>query len=84
MQETLLGSKLQVEQKMVVGSQARILYAVAARAHEDCDRHFNECGCFGELSAPMNLGRRHHDVSGQDYLLIETSKHLCMDHKFTG
>ena len=57
---------------LVVGSQARILYA-------DCEgrtkiaRAFNEAIGNGEISAPIVLGRDHHDVSGTDSPYRETS-----------
>ena len=58
--------------KLVVGSQARILYA-------DCEGRtkialaFNEAIRKGEISAPIVLGRDHHDVSGTDSPFRETS-----------
>ena len=58
--------------KLVVGSQARILYA-------DCEGRtkialaFNEAIAKGEISAPIVLGRDHHDVSGTDSPFRETS-----------
>ena len=57
---------------LVVGSQARILYA-------DCEGRtkialaFNEAIRSGEISAPIVLGRDHHDVSGTDSPFRETS-----------
>ena len=57
---------------LVVGSQARILYA-------DCEGRmkialaFNEAIRKGEISAPIVLGRDHHDVSGTDSPYRETS-----------
>ena len=57
---------------LVVGSQARILYA-------DCEGRtkialaFNEAIKKGEISAPIVLGRDHHDVSGTDSPYRETS-----------
>lgn len=57
---------------LVVGSQARILYA-------DCEGRtkialaFNEAIRKGEISAPVVLGRDHHDVSGTDSPYRETS-----------
>lgn len=57
---------------LVVGSQARILYA-------DCEGRtkialaFNEAIRKGEISAPIVLGRDHHDVSGTDSPFRETS-----------
>ena len=58
--------------KLVVGSQARILYA-------DCEGRtkiaaaFNQAVKEGKLSAPVVLGRDHHDVSGTDSPFRETS-----------
>ncbi len=58
--------------QMVVGSQARILYA-------DCEgrtkiaQAFNRAIADGRLSAPVVLGRDHHDVSGTDSPYRETS-----------
>lgn len=57
---------------LVVGSQARILYA-------DCEGRtkialaFNRAIADGRLSAPVVLGRDHHDVSGTDSPYRETS-----------
>ena len=60
------------QNKLVVGSQARILYA-------DCDGRtqiataFNEGIRQGKLKGPVVLGRDHHDVSGTDSPYRETS-----------
>jgi urocanate hydratase len=60
------------ENHLVVGSQARILYA-------DCEgrtkiaAEFNKAVRDGRLSAPVVLGRDHHDVSGTDSPFRETS-----------
>ena len=57
---------------LVVGSQARILYA-------DCEGRtkialaFNEAIRKGEITAPIVIGRDHHDVSGTDSPFRETS-----------
>lgn len=57
---------------LVVGSQARILYA-------DCEGRtkialaFNEAIRKGEITGPIVLGRDHHDVSGTDSPFRETS-----------
>ena len=57
---------------LVVGSQARILYA-------DCEgrtkiaAEFNRAIADGRLTAPVVLGRDHHDVSGTDSPFRETS-----------
>ncbi len=60
------------ENKMVVGSQARILYA-DAQGRIEIARAFNKAVASGELSAPVILGRDHHDVSGTDSPYRETS-----------
>jgi len=60
------------QNKLVVGSQARILYA-------DCDGRtliaaaFNEAIRQDRLKGPVVLGRDHHDVSGTDSPYRETS-----------
>ena len=60
------------QNKLVVGSQARILYA-------DCEGRtkiaaaFNKAIREGNISAPVILGRDHHDVSGTDSPYRETS-----------
>jgi urocanate hydratase len=65
----ILGAK---DNKLVVGSQARILYA-------DCEgrikiaQAFNKAVREGKLTAPVVLGRDHHDVSGTDSPFRETS-----------
>jgi len=58
--------------KLVVGSQARILYADAEGRAKIAEK-FNEAVKNGELSAPVILGRDHHDVSGTDSPFRETS-----------
>ncbi len=66
---------------LVVGSQARILYA-------DCEGRtkiaeaFNRAIRRGEISAPVVLGRDHHDVSGTDSPYRETSN-IYDGSKFT-
>jgi urocanate hydratase len=60
------------ENKMVVGSQARILYA-DAEGRTKIAEAFNNAVANGKLSAPINLGRDHHDVSGTDSPYRETS-----------
>ncbi len=58
--------------KLVVGSQARILYA-DAEGRIEIARRFNEAIKNGIISAPIVLGRDHHDVSGTDSPYRETS-----------
>ena len=60
------------ENELVVGSQARILYA-DAEGRAKIAQAFNEAIASGELSAPVVLGRDHHDVSGTDSPYRETS-----------
>ncbi|MFN8211110.1 MAG: urocanate hydratase [Bacteroidales bacterium] len=58
--------------KLVVGSQARILYA-DAEGRMKIAAAFNEAIRNGAISAPVVLGRDHHDVSGTDSPFRETS-----------
>lgn len=60
------------ENHLVVGSQARILYADAEGRIRIAEA-FNKAISAGELSAPVVLGRDHHDVSGTDSPYRETS-----------
>lgn len=57
---------------LVVGSQARILYA-DSEGRTRIALAFNEAIQRGEISAPVVLGRDHHDVSGTDSPYRETS-----------
>jgi urocanate hydratase len=57
---------------LVVGSQARILYADCA-GRITIAREFNNAIHEGKISAPVVLGRDHHDVSGTDSPFRETS-----------
>jgi len=58
--------------KLVVGSQARILYA-DAEGRINIAEAFNNAIKDGKISAPIVLGRDHHDVSGTDSPFRETS-----------
>ena len=60
------------ENKLVVGSQARILYADAEGRMKIAEA-FNNAVKNGEISYPIVLGRDHHDVSGTDSPYRETS-----------
>lgn len=60
------------ENKLVVGSQARILYADAEGRIKIAEA-FNQAVANGKISAPVVLGRDHHDVSGTDSPYRETS-----------
>ncbi len=66
---------------LVVGSQARILYA-DAEGRAKIAEAFNQAVNSGELSAPIVLGRDHHDVSGTDSPFRETSN-IYDGSKFT-
>ena len=57
---------------LVVGSQARILYA-DAEGRSKIALAFNEAIRKGEITRPVVLGRDHHDVSGTDSPFRETS-----------
>ena len=57
---------------LVVGSQARILYA-DERGRNAIATRFNEAISDGRISAPVILGRDHHDVSGTDSPYRETA-----------
>ena len=58
--------------KMVVGSQARILYA-DEQGRRKIAEAFNNAISTGLISAPIVLGRDHHDVSGTDSPYRETA-----------
>lgn len=60
------------ENQLVVGSQARILYA-DAQGRIQIAQAFNQAIKKGEISAPVVLGRDHHDVSGTDSPFRETA-----------
>ena len=71
------------ENKLVVGSQCRILYVDAA-GRQLIAKRFNEAVTSGKLKAPVVLSRDHHDVSGTDSPFRETSNiedgsALCAD-----
>ncbi len=59
------------ENKLVVGSQARILYA-DSEGRIEIARAFNKAIAAGQIG-PVVLGRDHHDVSGTDSPYRETS-----------
>ena len=60
------------QNNLVVGSQARILYA-DSEGRIAIAKAFNEAIKNGLISAPIVLGRDHHDVSGTDSPFRETS-----------
>ncbi|WP_411029921.1 urocanate hydratase [Spongiimicrobium sp. 3-5] len=67
--------------KLVVGSQARILYA-DAEGRAKIAEAFNQAINTGEITFPVVLGRDHHDVSGTDSPFRETSN-IYDGSKFT-
>jgi urocanate hydratase len=67
--------------RLVVGSQARILYADADGRIRIAEA-FNQAIANGELKGPVVLGRDHHDVSGTDSPFRETSN-IYDGSKFT-
>ena len=69
------------QNRLVVGSQARILYADAL-GRIMIAKAFNDAVESGDLSAPVVLGRDHHDVSGTDSPYRETSN-IYDGSKFT-
>lgn len=70
--DNILWIKDAMKNNLVVGSQARILYA-DAEGRINIAKGFNEAIAKGEISAPIVLGRDHHDVSGTDSPFRETS-----------
>lgn len=60
------------QNQMVVGSQARILYA-DSDGRVEIAKAFNDAIRDGRITAPVVLGRDHHDVSGTDSPFRETS-----------
>ncbi|OIP02690.1 MAG: urocanate hydratase [Bacteroidetes bacterium CG2_30_33_31] len=72
MQDNVKWIKEAKQNNLVVGSQARILYADAEGRIKIAEA-FNEAVKNGSLSAPIVIGRDHHDVSGTDSPFRETS-----------
>ena len=70
--DNILWIKEAGKNKLVVGSQARILYADCI-GRTEIAKAFNDAIRNGEISAPIVLGRDHHDVSGTDSPYRETS-----------
>ncbi len=81
MQDNITWIQEAKENKLVVGSQARILYADAEGRIKIAEA-FNKAIKNGEISAPVVLGRDHHDVSGTDSPYRETSN-IYDGSKFT-
>jgi urocanate hydratase len=69
------------DNRLVVGSQARILYA-DAEGRAKIAGAFNQAIKTGKITAPIVLGRDHHDVSGTDSPFRETSN-IYDGSKFT-
>ncbi|MDM1522581.1 urocanate hydratase [Empedobacter sp. 225-1] len=80
MQDNITWIKGAQENKLVVGSQARILYA-DAEGRIKIAKAFNDGIAKGEIG-PVVLGRDHHDVSGTDSPFRETSN-IYDGSKFT-
>ncbi|MFK7932185.1 MAG: urocanate hydratase [Saprospiraceae bacterium] len=72
MQDNIRWIETAEENQLVVGSQARILYA-DAEGRMKIAAAFNAAIRAGEISAPIVLGRDHHDVGGTDSPYRETS-----------
>jgi urocanate hydratase len=72
LQDNITWIKDAMTNNLVVGSQARILYA-DAEARIRIATEINKAIRSGEVSAPVVLGRDHHDVSGTDSPYRETS-----------
>ncbi|MBT8297245.1 MAG: urocanate hydratase [Maribacter sp.] len=81
MQDNITWIREAEQNKLVVGSQARILYADAEGRVKIAEAFNNAIGK-DEISAPVVLGRDHHDVSGTDSPFRETSN-IYDGSKFT-
>ncbi len=81
MQDNIAWIQQAEQNELVVGSQARILYA-DAEGRIAIATAFNQAIREGKISAPVVLGRDHHDVSGTDSPFRETSN-IYDGSKFT-
>ncbi|MGB5436795.1 MAG: urocanate hydratase [Maribacter sp.] len=81
MQDNITWIREASENNLVVGSQARILYA-DAEGRAKIAEAFNQAIHSGAITAPVVLGRDHHDVSGTDSPFRETSN-IYDGSKFT-
>jgi urocanate hydratase len=72
MSDNILWIREADKNRLVVGSQARILYA-DAEGRIAIAKEFNSAVGHGIISAPVVIGRDHHDVSGTDSPFRETS-----------
>lgn len=81
LQDNIIWIRDAMQNNLVVGSQARILYA-DSEGRIKIARAINEAIKSGKISAPVVLGRDHHDVSGTDSPYRETSN-IYDGSKFT-
>lgn len=81
MQDNITWIEEAEQNKLVVGSKARILYA-DAEGRTKIAQAFNSAIASGHVTAPIVLGRDHHDVSGTDSPFRETSN-IYDGSKFT-
>lgn len=81
MQDNITWIEQAESNKLVVGSQARILYS-DAEGRSKIAKAFNAAIKSGEIEGPIVLGRDHHDVSGTDSPFRETSN-IYDGSKFT-
>ncbi len=81
MEDNLMWIRQAGKNNLVVGSKARILYA-DANGRIKIASAFNKAIRDGRISAPVVLGRDHHDVSGTDSPFRETSD-ICDGSSFT-
>lgn len=72
LQDNIVWIRDAMKNNLVVGSQARILYADSEGRIKIAEA-INKAIASGEISAPVVLGRDHHDVSGTDSPYRETS-----------
>ncbi len=72
LQDNIVWIRDATQNNLVVGSQARILYA-DSEGRIAIARAINKAIKEGRISAPVVLGRDHHDVSGTDSPYRETS-----------
>jgi urocanate hydratase len=79
--DNIIWIKDAMKNNLVVGSQARILYADSEGRIKIAEA-INNAIAKGEISAPVVLGRDHHDVSGTDSPYRETSN-IYDGSKFT-
>ena len=81
MQDNITWIKEAKQNNLVVGSKARILYT-DSEGRIKIAQAFNDAVQSGKISAPIILGRDHHDVSGTDSPYRETSN-IYDGSKFT-